>query len=243
MTPTASPRGSEPARAPRWALWNLGFRPFFLSAALFSAVSALLWTVQFIGHLPFTYLHGPLWHGHEMIFGFTAAVIAGFLLTAVRNWTGRETVSGLTLAALTALWLLGRVAAAASWPIVAAAADGAFALSLAAAIGVPLARARNTRNYFFVALLIALGAFAAGAALSLANSVPFSPQRALALATHPGSSDPPGGSNGRWHVRLAIRQACSSACLVFTYFAPCFSIAFWHSRSASPSWPVSAVRG
>jgi uncharacterized protein involved in response to NO len=91
-------------------------------------------------------LLGPLWHGHETTFGFAAAVIAGFLLTAVRDWTGRETPRGPALAGLAALWLAGRPAAVGPWPFVAAAADCAFALALAAAIGVPLVSAKNTRN-------------------------------------------------------------------------------------------------
>ena len=178
----ASAGRAAPAPESRWALWDLGFRPFFLLAALFSAVSAGLWAMQFTGHLPFIYVHDPVWHGHEMIFGFTTAVITGFLLTAVRNWTGRETARGRALAGLAALWLLGRLAVIGPWPFVAAAADGAFALALVAAIGVPLLRAKNTRNYFFMALLAALGALAATAALSSANALPLSPQRALGLA-------------------------------------------------------------
>ena len=178
----ASAGGVAPAPESRWALWDLGFRPFFLLAALFGAVSAVSWTLQFTGHLPFIYVHDPLWHGHEMIFGFTTAVITGFLLTAVRNWTGLETVRGPALAGLAALWLLGRLAVIGPWPLVAAAADCAFALALVAAVGMPLMRAKNTRNYFFTALLAALGALAAAAALSSANALPFPPQRALGLA-------------------------------------------------------------
>ena len=71
----------------KFALWNLGFRPFYLLASLFSAISVLLWAAQFSGYLPAAYLQGPVWHGHEMLFGYAIAVIAGFLLTAVRAWT------------------------------------------------------------------------------------------------------------------------------------------------------------
>ena len=78
---------------PGFALWNLGFRPFYLLASLFSAISILLWAIQYSGYLPFAYLQGPVWHGHEMIFGYTIAVIAGFLLTAVRVWTNQPTPS------------------------------------------------------------------------------------------------------------------------------------------------------
>src|SRR6188474_1741638 len=88
-----------------YVLWNLGFRPFYLLASIFSAVSVLLWAVQVSGYLPSAYLRGPAWHGHEMLFGYTVAVITGFLLTAVRAWTGQPTASGAPLMALAALWV------------------------------------------------------------------------------------------------------------------------------------------
>ncbi len=80
-----------------YALWNLGFRPFYLLASVFSASSVLLWAAQYSGLLPFAYLQGSLWHGHEMLFGYTMAVVAGFLLTAVRAWTGQLTPVGAIL--------------------------------------------------------------------------------------------------------------------------------------------------
>src|ERR1043166_6075804 len=92
-----------------FALWNLGFRPFFLLAAIFSAFSIALWAAQFSGRLPGAYLQGSAWHAHEMLFGYTMAVISGFLLTAVRNWTNQPTASGLSLVALALLWISGRV--------------------------------------------------------------------------------------------------------------------------------------
>lgn len=137
------------------ALWNLGFRPFYLLASLFGAVSVLGWALQYSGLLPWAWLQGPLWHGHEMLFGFTLAVVAGFLLTAVRNWTGVDTPSGLPLMALAALWLAGRLLA--PWPLWAALANIAFPAALAAAIAVPLYRARNLHNAFFPLLLLGMG--------------------------------------------------------------------------------------
>ena len=74
-----------------FALWNLGFRPFYLLASIFASSSILLWICQYAGQLPATYLPSPAWHGHEMLFGYTMAVVAGFLLTAVANWTGKPT--------------------------------------------------------------------------------------------------------------------------------------------------------
>jgi len=98
-----------------------------------------------------------LWHAHEMLFGYAFAVIAGFLLTAVRAWTGRPTPSGLPLAAIAALWVLARGLALFSLPA-AALADLAFAVALAIGIGRPLVASGNRRNWFFIALVLALGA-------------------------------------------------------------------------------------
>jgi uncharacterized protein involved in response to NO len=139
-----------------YALWQLGFRPFYLLAALFSAFSVALWALQFAGWLPHAYLAGPTWHAHEMLFGYTLAVVTGFLFTAVRNWTGRPTPTGPLLAALAALWLAGRVLVLTPWSIAAAVVNVAFPIGVAAGIGVPLWRARNRRNYFFVGLLLLL---------------------------------------------------------------------------------------
>lgn len=125
---------------PGYALWQLGFRPFYLLASLFSAASVLLWAAQYSGWLPAAYLQGPLWHGHEMLFGYTMAVVAGFLLTAVRNWTGLPTPAGRPLMALAALWVAGRVLVLTplgAWPAV---VNAAFPVALAAAIAVPLWR-------------------------------------------------------------------------------------------------------
>ena len=97
-----------------------------------------------------------LWHAHEMLFGYAFAVIAGFLLTAVRVWTGRPTPTGLPLAGIAALWVLARVLGLVSLPW-AGIADLAFALAVAWGIGVPLIASGNRRNWFFIALVLALG--------------------------------------------------------------------------------------
>jgi uncharacterized protein involved in response to NO len=137
-------------------LWRLGFRPFYLMAAIFAALSVALWAVQFAGLMPAAYLSGPTWHAHEMLFGYTLAVVSGFLLTAVRNWTGQPTPSGPALAALAALWLAGRVLVLTPWGIAAAIANILFPLGVALGIGLPLWRAHNRRNYFFIGLLALL---------------------------------------------------------------------------------------
>ena len=138
----------------RFALLDLAFRPFYLLASTFAAVSILLWGLQFSGYLPYAYLQGPLWHAHEMLFGFVLAVLTGFLLTAGQNWSGQPTPKGARLAALAALWLAGRLLVLSPWGWLAAAVNVAFPLAAAIALAIPLYRARNQRNYFFVALLI-----------------------------------------------------------------------------------------
>jgi uncharacterized protein involved in response to NO len=146
----------RPAAPRGFALWQLGFRPFYLLASSFAALSVLLWALQFTGHLPAPYLPGPLWHAHEMLFGFALAVIVGFLLTAGRNWTGLPTPTGRPLAALAVLWLAARVLVLTRWGWLSALANAAFPLAAAVALAVPFVRAGNRRNYFFVALLVLL---------------------------------------------------------------------------------------
>jgi uncharacterized protein involved in response to NO len=92
-------------------LFSYGFRPFFLGAGLWAIVAMGLWIAAITGHVELALDYGaPSWHAHEMLFGFAPAVLAGFLLTAVPNWTGRLPVSGWPLAGLFALWCAGRVA-------------------------------------------------------------------------------------------------------------------------------------
>jgi uncharacterized protein involved in response to NO len=152
LIPLESPQ--RPADPGRFALFDLGFRPFYLLAAVYAALAVPLWALDHAGVLP-----GPgiVWHAQEMIFGYAFAVVAGFLLTAVRNWTGRPTPTGAALAALAALWLAARALAFVS-PPVAAWINALFALALAAAIGRPLLAVGNRRNYFFILVVLALGA-------------------------------------------------------------------------------------
>ena len=91
-------------------LFRLGFRPFFLAGAIFSALAILLWILMLKGTIGFTPFGGGYWwHIHEMIFGFSCAIVAGFVLTAVQNWTGIRGISGGKLIFLFALWLAGRI--------------------------------------------------------------------------------------------------------------------------------------
>ena len=137
------------------AFLTLGFRPFFLAAAVWSAAALALWITILAsgGVLPSRF--DPLtWHIHEMLFGFALAAIAGFLLTAIPNWTGRLPVRGLPLASLAGLWLLGRMAGLVSalMPVwFAVAADLAFPVALAGVIAREIVAGRNWRNLPMVA--------------------------------------------------------------------------------------------
>jgi uncharacterized protein involved in response to NO len=150
----------QPASRPRFALAEKGFRPFFLLAAGFASAIVPLWLLVIVGIVhPTAYLPATIWHAHEMVFGFAVAVIAGFLLTAVGNWTQRETLIGTPLLALAALWLAGRVAMLTAGVLprgVAAAVDLAFLPLLMIALGRPLVAARNRRNFVMLAILAAL---------------------------------------------------------------------------------------
>jgi uncharacterized protein involved in response to NO len=171
-----------PPSAPSFALWNLGFRPFYVLASIFSAVSVLLWAAQVSGYLSSAYLRGAVWHGHEMLFGYTVAVITGFLLTAVRAWTGQPTASGVPLMALAALWVCGRVLVLTPFGMAAVVVNAAFPVAVALAIGIPLVRARNVRNYFFIGLLLLMGALILAVHLALLQRFELSPRVGLQLA-------------------------------------------------------------
>src|SRR5262249_44648049 len=121
-------------------LFSYGFRPFFLGGALWAALAVLLWLPQYFGELSRPPALTPLdWHIHEMLYGYVAAIVTGFLLTAIPNWTGRFPVNGLPLAALAALWLAGRVAVPGSavWGAALPAATGIAFLAPLPALAAP----------------------------------------------------------------------------------------------------------
>jgi uncharacterized protein involved in response to NO len=139
--------------------FQLGFRPFYTVAAIFAVIAMLAWLLAFAGFSGTgVYLHSMIWHSHEMLFGFAAAVIAGFLFTAVRNWTGLPTPTGAALAGLTALWLAARVLIIQGPAPIAAIVDVAFLPAIIIAVAVPIFRSKSVRNYKIVAVLIALAA-------------------------------------------------------------------------------------
>ncbi len=163
-----------------FALWNLGFRPFYLLAGLFATASVPVWIAQYAGWLGAQVIvQGALWHAHAMIFGYALAVIVGFLFTAGSNWTGQPTPTGAALAAIAALWIAGRVLVYTPYALAAAAADTAFALAAAAGIAVPLVRSGNRRNYFFVVLLAAMGAANLAFHLAMAGALDLPLERGL----------------------------------------------------------------
>lgn len=139
---------------------RLAFRPFFLFGALFSVIAIGWWTWWWLNPSAWSpYGDAIWWHGHEMIFGFAAAIVIGFLLTAVQNWTGVPGLRGLPLGLLFGLWLAGRLlisfgdAIAAEVIII---VDSSFLLVAAMAMAYPVITAKRWRNLMFVPILLAL---------------------------------------------------------------------------------------
>jgi len=129
---------------------SAGFRPFFLAASLWAALAMPLWLIAYAGSgaMP-SAMPAVIWHVHEMVFGYAAAAVAGFLLTAIPNWTGRLPLQGAPLAVLVALWLIGRLgvlfSAAIGAPL-AAVADLAFPTAFLAVVAREIFAGRNWRN-------------------------------------------------------------------------------------------------
>lgn len=138
----------------------LGFRPFFLAAGVSATLLMLIWLLNWHGVIGGNSYYGLIgWHSHEMLFGYGIAIIAGFLLTAVRNWTGMDTIVGKPLAALAALWLVGRLLPFAH-PMVPGAlialVDIAFIPLMATVLVGPLWKGENRINRRFLPLLLVM---------------------------------------------------------------------------------------
>ncbi|WP_367067934.1 NnrS family protein [Oryzisolibacter sp. LB2S] len=146
----------QPAAAlPGWPVLRLGFRPFYLGAALLACLSVPVWAAAFLGYFDLRLDLPPLlWHGHEMLFGFAAGVVVGFLLTAVKAWTGLETARGPLLGALILLWLAARIAALGAPYGVFMALDMALLPAAALVLLRVLIKAGNKRNIPLVSLLL-----------------------------------------------------------------------------------------
>lgn len=138
-------------------VWSLGFRPFYWLGATYGALLVPLWILHLAGAID---VNGPLigagWHAHEMVFGFAAAIITGFLFTAVRNWTGKPTPTGWKLAGLAAIWLLARILMFTGPSVLASVVDLAFLPLMAIGIGIPIWQSGNYRNLIIVVLLFVL---------------------------------------------------------------------------------------
>ena len=139
------------------ALLTYGFRPFFFGAGLWAVLAMGLWIPMLSGHLALPTAFDPVsWHAHAFLFGYLGAVIAGFLLTAVPNWTGRLPIVGWPLGGLAVLWLLGRLAVSVSEgvsPLLVALADLAFPVALALVLAREIIAGRNWRNLIVLAML------------------------------------------------------------------------------------------
>lgn len=149
---------SHQAKGP--ALFNLGFRPFFLGAGVFAVLSIAWWMsiYTFHGIVQISHISPSQWHAHEMLYGYGLAVVAGFLLTAVKNWTGVQTLHGKPLMALFALWCMARVMFLFGTSLLAGAAlaDILFGLFLMIAVAYPIFKARQWRQLAVITKLLLL---------------------------------------------------------------------------------------
>lgn len=146
-------------------IFSFGFRPFFFSGAVFAGIAVPLWALMLSGLAPSPAgaIEPFRWHAHEMVFGYLSAVVAGFLLTAIPNWTGRLPVMGMPLAALFGVWLAGRIAVALAAlgvlsPLSAAVIDLSFLVAMAGFAAREVVAGKNWRNLPVVGLLSVLGA-------------------------------------------------------------------------------------
>jgi uncharacterized protein involved in response to NO len=143
------------------AILNLGFRPFFAAAAIYSILAVLAWSAMYLAgwHGPFRHMAAATWHAHEMIYGYSMAVIAGFLLTAVRNWTGHQTLHGYPLLLLVLVWLAARILFFTgdmnTLPFQAL-LDSGFFIGLIASLLLPITRTRQWKQLGILSMLLLL---------------------------------------------------------------------------------------
>ena len=164
----------EPETNQSFSLFTLGFRPFFLLATLFAAVLIILWLLQLSGKITLSDYYTPTgWHAHEMLFGYTVAVIAGFLLTAAGNWTGVKLISGWQLVMLSIIFIFARLSPFLPefpyWLI--AAIDLAFIPLIAFILVIPLVRAKQWSNIIFIPLLLMMAVANLAVHLSALNII------------------------------------------------------------------------
>ncbi len=142
-------------------LFRLAFRPFFLGAGLFAVISVFIWMLVHVFELAFdpAGMTSTTWHAHEMVFGYAMAVVAGFLLTAIRNWTGQQTIRGAMLFLLFALWAAARLLSMTDYDVslvLMAAADLSFMLLLVIAASQPVLKVRQYAQAGILSKLVLL---------------------------------------------------------------------------------------
>jgi uncharacterized protein involved in response to NO len=198
-------------------LFSAGFRPFFLLAAAWAAIAVPVWLAAYVHGYA---LRGPLpalfWHGHEMVFGFGFAAVAGFLLTAIPNWTGRLPVRGMALAGLASLWLAGRIAMLVPG---AALLDLAFPAALIAVVARELIAGRNWRN---LPMLVALALLFSGNAMVHLHAL------GIAYLAADG-------------IRLGIATLCMLIALVGGRIVPSFTRNWLAKARLAPPAPEGAL--
>ncbi|MCW8930194.1 MAG: NnrS family protein [Gammaproteobacteria bacterium] len=138
-----------------FALFNLGFRPFFLLAALSAIFLMGVWVLSYANLIQLNTYYGFIdWHSHEMLFGYSAAVIAGFLLTAIKNWTNVDTITKTPLAILAGIWVLARILPFTAVPgLIIAVVDVSFFFFLTLAVAHPILKAKQSNNFIMIAII------------------------------------------------------------------------------------------
>ncbi len=167
------------------AFFSYGFRPFFLSAALFAGLAVPAWVLVFVGGSELEFLFTPReWHVHEMLFGFLPCVITGFLLTAIPNWTDRPPMRGMPLIGLYILWVAGRLAIATAWVpfVVSAIIDISFLLVVA---GILWREVTVSKSWSRLPICVVIGLFVCANIffhIQLYNGAPTQSAESMALA-------------------------------------------------------------
>jgi len=151
---TIDDSGDQPPKPS--AFLGLAFRPLFFLGAAFSCLSMVLWLLFLHGYLqPPSYTTPFLWHGHEMLFGFVTAIVVGFLLTAVQNWTGIKGLNGKPLLLLISVWLAARLSMSVDIPVPFIEWIDILFLPLAAfLLARPIIAIKQTRNLMFIPVLV-----------------------------------------------------------------------------------------
>lgn len=239
---TAPPEVPEAPPPAGWPLLRLGFRPFYLGAALFAVLAMPLWIALYLGQVTSTLAVPPLlWHAHEMLFGFAIAVIVGFLLTAGKAWTGLATPRGAFLGALALLWAAARVAAVVGPYPVYALLDLVLLPLVAAVLVDLLVRVHNRRNLPLAGILVLLslanGAFhlAVLGTISIAPLVALHAGLALIVMIEcviAGRVIPAFTMSATPGLKLAARPALERATLSITALA----LALWVFAPSAAAW-------